>query len=59
MVFLLKRVSGQNFLIDSNILRNIIEHAGLTGESAAIEVGPGIGALTEQLTGIIRKGCCL
>jgi len=42
-------------LIDTNILRNIVEHAGLTDESAAIEVGPGIGALTEQLAKVCKK----
>lgn len=44
-----KKSLGQNFLIDPNILRNIVDQAGLTKESAAIEVGPGIGALTEHL----------
>lgn len=39
----------QNFLIDTNILRNIVEYAELTPESGVIEIGPGIGALTEQL----------
>ena len=47
--FSFKKSLGQNFLIDPNILRNIVSHAGLTKESAAIEIGPGIGALTEHL----------
>jgi 16S rRNA (adenine1518-N6/adenine1519-N6)-dimethyltransferase len=47
--FSLKKSLGQNFLIDPNILRNIVSHADLTKESAAIEIGPGIGALTEHL----------
>jgi 16S rRNA (adenine1518-N6/adenine1519-N6)-dimethyltransferase len=47
--FSFKKSLGQNFLIDPNILRNITEHAGLTKNTAAIEIGPGIGALTEQL----------
>lgn len=47
--FSFKKSLGQNFLIDPNILRNIVGHADLTKESAAIEVGPGIGALTEHL----------
>ncbi|MFC7322325.1 16S rRNA (adenine(1518)-N(6)/adenine(1519)-N(6))-dimethyltransferase RsmA [Halobacillus campisalis] len=47
--FSFKKSLGQNFLIDVNILRNIIEHAGIDEEAAAIEIGPGIGALTEQL----------
>lgn len=47
--FSFKKSLGQNFLIDPNILRNIVSHAGLTKDSAAIEIGPGIGALTEHL----------
>ena len=47
--FSFKKSLGQNFLIDPNILRNIVSHANLTEESGAIEVGPGIGALTEHL----------
>ncbi|UOQ49531.1 16S rRNA (adenine(1518)-N(6)/adenine(1519)-N(6))-dimethyltransferase RsmA [Gracilibacillus caseinilyticus] len=47
--FSFKKSLGQNFLIDVNILRNIIHHAGISKEMNAIEIGPGIGALTEQL----------
>ncbi|MBM7667165.1 16S rRNA (adenine1518-N6/adenine1519-N6)-dimethyltransferase [Solibacillus kalamii] len=47
--FSFKKSLGQNFLIDPNILRNIVSHANLTENSGAIEVGPGIGALTEHL----------
>src|SRR5690625_700602 len=47
--FSFKKSLGQNFLIDVNILENIIKHAGIDKESAVIEIGPGIGALTEQL----------
>lgn len=47
--FSFKKSLGQNFLIDPNILRNIVGHADLTKDSAAIEIGPGIGALTEHL----------
>ncbi|WP_394239427.1 16S rRNA (adenine(1518)-N(6)/adenine(1519)-N(6))-dimethyltransferase RsmA [Niallia oryzisoli] len=53
--FSFKKSLGQNFLIDTNILRNIVDNAGLTAESAAIEVGPGIGALTEQLAKRCKK----
>src|SRR5699024_9336260 len=44
-----KKSLGQNFLIDVNILENIIKHAGIDRTSGVIEIGPGIGALTEQL----------
>ncbi|MFB1100829.1 16S rRNA (adenine(1518)-N(6)/adenine(1519)-N(6))-dimethyltransferase RsmA [Terribacillus sp. JSM ZJ617] len=47
--FSFKKSLGQNFLIDTNILRNIIHHAGVTEDIGAIEIGPGMGALTEQL----------
>ena len=47
--FSFKKSLGQNFLIDPNILRNIVSHANLTKDSVAIEIGPGIGALTEHL----------
>jgi len=47
--FSFKKSLGQNFIIDANILENIIKHAGINESAAAIEVGPGIGALTEQL----------
>ncbi|MBG9542614.1 16S rRNA methyltransferase [Cytobacillus firmus] len=53
--FSFKKSLGQNFLIDSNILRRIVDHADLTEESGAIEIGPGIGALTEQLARRSKK----
>lgn len=47
--FSFKKSLGQNFLIDANILKNIIRHAGINETTGVVEVGPGIGALTEQL----------
>jgi len=47
--FSFKKSLGQNFLIDVNILENIIKHAGISKQSGVIEIGPGIGSLTEQL----------
>lgn len=47
--FAFKKSLGQNFLIDVNVLENIIHQAGITKETGAIEIGPGMGALTEQL----------
>ena len=40
---------GQNFLIDSNVLRKIVESAGVTKEDTVLEIGPGIGTLTQFL----------
>ncbi|WP_100332727.1 16S rRNA (adenine(1518)-N(6)/adenine(1519)-N(6))-dimethyltransferase RsmA [Bacillus xiapuensis] len=47
--FSFKKSLGQNFLIDPNILHRITETADLTKETGVIEIGPGIGALTEHL----------
>lgn len=47
--FFFKKSLGQNFIIDANVLENIIERAGIDQNSGVIEIGPGIGALTEQL----------
>lgn len=53
--FSFKKSLGQNFLIDTNILNRIVDFAELTENSGAIEVGPGIGALTEQLAKRSKK----
>ncbi|HEY4599881.1 MAG TPA: 16S rRNA (adenine(1518)-N(6)/adenine(1519)-N(6))-dimethyltransferase RsmA [Cerasibacillus sp.] len=47
--FAFKKSLGQNFLVDVNILDQIIYHAGIDDTTGVIEIGPGIGALTEQL----------
>lgn len=43
------RVLGQNFLIDANILNILLDAAELTPRDAVLEVGPGLGVLTEGL----------
>ena len=40
---------GQNFLIDGNILRKIGNAGNITSEDYVLEIGPGIGTLTEEL----------
>lgn len=40
---------GQNFLIDSNILEKIVESADITKEDCVLEIGPGIGTMTQYL----------
>ncbi|MFK4475286.1 16S rRNA (adenine1518-N6/adenine1519-N6)-dimethyltransferase [Paenibacillus sp. RC73] len=47
--FSFKKSLGQNFLIDQNILNKIVNAAGLDETKGALEIGPGIGALTEKL----------
>ncbi|REE66508.1 dimethyladenosine transferase [Paenibacillus taihuensis] len=48
--FTFKKSLGQNFLIDQNILRKIVGAAELDKTKGALEIGPGIGALTQQLS---------
>ncbi len=40
---------GQNFLVDMNIVRDIIKGAEITSEDHVIEIGPGVGTLTRGL----------
>lgn len=41
---------GQNFLIDANILEKIVTSAGITKADTVLEIGPGIGTLTQYLS---------
>ena len=43
------RVLGQNFLVDENILHIILESAHLAEDDVVLEIGPGLGVLTEHL----------
>lgn len=47
--FFMKKKFGQNFLIDQNILTSIVNKAGIDKNVNVIEIGPGIGSLTEHL----------
>ena len=40
---------GQNFRIDGNIVSNIVKNAGITKEDTVLEIGPGIGTMTQVL----------
>jgi 16S rRNA (adenine1518-N6/adenine1519-N6)-dimethyltransferase len=45
----LSRSLGQHFLVDANVLRRILEGAELGPGDTVLEIGPGIGTLTEEL----------
>lgn len=45
---------GQNFLVDPNILSKITRIAGLTASDVVLEIGPGIGALTQALASQVK-----
>jgi len=53
--FTFKKNFGQNFLIDSNILDNISQYADITKEDCVLEIGPGIGSLTQVLAENARE----
>ena len=47
--FAFQKKFGQNFLIDPHVLEKIIRAAGLTKEDMVLEIGPGIGTMTQYL----------
>ena len=50
---------GQNFLIDANILEKIVASAGITKEDTVLEIGPGIGTLTQYLAEAAKQVICV
>jgi len=57
--FFIKKGYGQNFLVDQNIVNKIVEGAQLTKDDIVLEVGPGIGALTDALAPRCHKVICV
>lgn len=47
--FAFQKKFGQNFLIDENIVAKIVREAGVTKEDFVLEIGPGIGTMTQLL----------
>lgn len=47
--FVFQKRFGQNFLVDTHVLEKIIQAAGLTKEDMVLEIGPGIGTMTQYL----------
>ncbi len=47
--FAFQKKFGQNFLIDANVLKNIIDAAQITKDDFVLEIGPGIGTMTQYL----------
>lgn len=46
---------GQNFLVDSHVLEKIVASAGITQEDCVLEIGPGIGTMTQYLAEKARE----
>ena len=51
-----RKALGQNFLIDQNLIRKLVDAAGVGSGDVVLEVGPGTGTLTEELLG---RGCAV
>lgn len=52
--FVLQKKYGQNFLIAPHVLENIIAAAGITEDDFVLEIGPGIGTMTQYLAANAR-----
>lgn len=47
--FTIQKKYGQNFLIDANVLEEIVDAAGIGEDDYVLEIGPGIGTMTQYL----------
>lgn len=55
----LKKIYGQNFIIDTNVLKKIAAFAELNSNDVVLEIGPGIGSLTEIMMPEVKKIICI
>lgn len=53
--FTMQKKYGQNFLIDGNTVENIVNSAGITKDDLVLEIGPGIGTMTQYLCEAARE----
>lgn len=53
--FAFQKKFGQNFLIDTHVLERIIDEAGITPDDFVLEIGPGIGTMTQYLARAARE----
>lgn len=56
--FNLKKMYGQNFIIDENIINNIINSSNIDKDTLVIEIGPGAGSLTYKLSMSAKNVLC-
>lgn len=56
--FNLKKMYGQNFIVDENIIDNIINVSDIDNETLVIEIGPGAGSLTYKLSQSAKEVLC-
>lgn len=53
--FRFQKKFGQNFLIDTHVLEKIVDAAGVTKDDMVLEIGPGIGTMTQYLAEAARE----
>lgn len=53
--FMFQKKFGQNFLIDTHVLEKIINAAGVTKDDCVLEIGPGIGTMSQYLAENARQ----
>ncbi|MDE6673438.1 MAG: 16S rRNA (adenine(1518)-N(6)/adenine(1519)-N(6))-dimethyltransferase RsmA [Acetatifactor sp.] len=53
--FVFQKKFGQNFLIDPHVLEKIVDAAQITDEDCVLEIGPGIGTMTQYLAESARE----
>lgn len=52
--FMFQKKFGQNFLVDTHVLDKIVDAAGITKDDMVLEIGPGIGTMTQYLAEAAR-----
>ncbi len=55
----LKKSLGQNFLVDTNSAKKIVKYAGVDSRDVILEIGSGIGSLTEILINKAKRVVCI
>ena len=53
--FKTKKRLGQNFLINGEVIQNILDYAAISEDDTVVEIGPGVGFVTEQLVKRAKK----
>ncbi len=56
--FNFKKKFGQNFIVDENVVNNIVKKSNLNNNSLVIEIGPGSGSLTQKLSSVVSNVLC-
>ncbi|MGE5456095.1 MAG: 16S rRNA (adenine(1518)-N(6)/adenine(1519)-N(6))-dimethyltransferase RsmA [Ignavibacteriales bacterium] len=56
--FIFKKNFGQNFIIDENIINNIVNKSNIDNSTLVIEIGPGAGSLTYKLASVAKRVLC-